>query len=549
MTSPSGSTAAGQALASDGVRNGLVTATADRATPVATPELPGVTIRSHGTQDRSRTYDPGPRWARYLPSVAALLLCLWGIKTPSFWRDEAATVAAISRPFPDMIRMLGNVDAVHSLYYIMMWPLAHMFGATELVLRFPSAVAAAVAAGAVAAIGRRVGNPWVGLMAGLVLAFLPVTSRYGQEARSYEMVVAVATIASYLLLRVLQADAPQRRRWIIWYGASVALLGCLNIFGLLLVPAHALTVLLHWRRDPRNRDLRKLAISWVVAAGVGVAICSPLLVLGWMQRAQIAWLSVNTSTTGFNTIFSLAGSYLVTTGLVAVLAVALVLSLDKTKAQRRATWPWNLLELSLPWLIVPPLILFAASLIHPVYTSRYVLMCIPPLALLLAAAISSFRRTIGLIALGVIVVSGATEQLVVRGPAGHFDDIRGLDSIVANNSHPGDAVLYTNPNSESFGAAYTYGLGKLRNVGMSQGPIPSGTLAGSTATLPQIRAKLLHVKRLWVVEMNTFTADPYMYNLKGEPVDNASPILEGLPFTFTQMWREKDDYLILFTHY
>src|SRR5262249_31542078 len=112
-------------------------------------------------------------WARWLPSAVAFLVCLWGITTPSYWRDEAATIAAIRRPLGDLIAMLGNVDAVHGAYYLMMWPVEHVLGSSPIMMRAPSAFAVAVGAGAVAATGRRLISPWAGLAAGLVFAILP----------------------------------------------------------------------------------------------------------------------------------------------------------------------------------------------------------------------------------------------------------------------------------------------------------------------------------------------------------------------------------------
>ncbi len=546
MTSPSGPSAVGQAAASDVVTTGSVTAADGQASTVPGLGLSGHVGPSSG-EPPERGYDPGPAWARYLPSVLAIALGLWRITDPSYWRDEAATVAAVSRPFGDMIRMLGNVDAVHSLYYMMMWPLAHVFGTGEFVLRFPSVIAAAVAVTMTAAIGRRLISPWAGLAAGVILAILPVTSRYAQEARSYEMVAAVAIVASYLLVRVLAAEAGQRRYWVIGYCISIGALGVLNIFGLLLVPAHAVTVALYWRHSRGDSATRRLAFGWLIATAVGVAIASPLLVLGWTQRAQIAWLQVNTSSSGINTLFSLPGSYFETTAILGILVVAVILSLDKPKEHRRAAWPRLLVELTLPWLVVPPFILFAASAVHPVYTSRYILMCIPALALIMGAAVVTFGRIGAPVAVAVVLGAGVTAQLAVRGPAGHFDDIRALDTIVAAHARPGDAVLYTNPNAESFGKAYSYGLGKLPNIGISQAAIPSGTLGGKPATLAHIRAALRHVKRVWVVEINSYNSDPYLVGLNGEPVDNGSPIMNGLPFAFSDTWQEHGDYLVLFT--
>src|SRR5260370_39344253 len=153
MTSPSGHPAVEQTAGSDAVK--VAPGDVSASTAVGPDAAAGA----------QKPYDVGPVWALLLPPLAALALSLWNITTPSFWRDEAATIAAVRRPFGDLISMLGNVDAVHAAYYIMMWPVEHLFGSSELVMRLPSALAAAVTAAFGAAIGRRVVSPLVGLAA------------------------------------------------------------------------------------------------------------------------------------------------------------------------------------------------------------------------------------------------------------------------------------------------------------------------------------------------------------------------------------------------
>src|SRR5260370_23786893 len=102
-----------------------------------------------------------------LPSCLMFLLALWRISGPSYWRDEAATLSAVKRPFPVLWQMLGRTDVVHSVYYLLMWPIIHTFGTGEIVLRMPSALAAALAAGGVAAIARRIASYNVALTSGL----------------------------------------------------------------------------------------------------------------------------------------------------------------------------------------------------------------------------------------------------------------------------------------------------------------------------------------------------------------------------------------------
>ena len=64
---------------------------------------------------------------------------------------------------------------------------------------------------------------------------------YAQMARSYAIETMFAVIASYLLLR---AWPDGRWRWWLGYAAAVALTGLFNIFGLLILAAHGVTLLL-----------------------------------------------------------------------------------------------------------------------------------------------------------------------------------------------------------------------------------------------------------------------------------------------------------------
>jgi len=172
---------------------------------------------------------------------------------------------------------------------------------------------------------------------------------------------------------------------------------------------------------------------------------------------------------------------------------------------------------------------------------------VPALALIGGAAIASYAEMAAVISLAVVLIAGAPTQIAQRNYAGHYDDILAVDQIVATHARPGDLVLYTNPNAESFGAAYSFGLGKLPNIALKQGPIPSATLGGSIASLAQIRIRLAHAKRVWVVEINRLVTDPQLLGLNGLPVSQ-TPITAGLPLALHAYWREHGDSLLLFTH-
>ncbi len=388
-----------------------------------------------------------------LPAVVTFAIMLWGITGASYWRDEAATMSAAQRPLGNLFRTLGNIDAVHGAYYLLIWVMVHVGGSGELVTRLPSAVAMACAAVAVVAIGRRLISPWAGLASGLVFAILPEVSLYGQDARPYAIVVALAALASYLLVRILDAEPGARHRWLIGYALALAALGIVDIFGLFLITGHAVTVGLRCLRESgtarsdgpgaadgtaapgraeRVRDARSLALGWLAAALAGCLLTSPVLALGYVQRGTLSWLTPP-DFAAVIALHDLVGPAAMSVAVILVIAAGLVVSALLGRGRLRANWPGSLPALCLPWLILPPAILLVASVITPVYTLRYVLLCIPAVALLAGAGLASLGWVAGPAALVVVALLGVPMQLQVRAPNGHVDNVRRADRIVANN--------------------------------------------------------------------------------------------------------------------
>ena len=476
-----------------------------------------------------------------LPAVVTLVVTLWGITGASYWRDEAATLSAAQRPLGNLLRMLGNIDAVHGAYYLLIWVMVKLGGSGELVTRLPSAVAMAVAAVAVAALGGRLVSPRAGLAAGLVFAVLPPVSLYGQDARPYAITVALAAIASYLLVRAMEADrSGSRYRWMTGYAVCVAALGILDIFGLLLVVAHAVTVGLRCLRASDAgagasgagasgaTAARSLAVSWLAAAVAGTALASPMLAFAFVQRGTLSWLSPP-SLGAVRGLRALIGPASMADAVVLAVACGIVVSALLGRDRLRANWPGSLPALCLPWLILPPSILLVGSLITPLYTFRYVLLCTPAIALLAGAGLAALGWVAGTAALVVIALLGVPLQRQERGPDGHGDNVRQADRIVAEHMRPGDAVLEFK--AENFAQAYPYGIRELTPVAQAKTPIASATLIGTFLPDPVVRERLTRVSRVWVVEY-------------GHPAPLV--ILGGFHFRLVHAWRTSDIWLYLY---
>ncbi len=475
-------------------------------------ELASATGRHPGLRAAAR------RWAPLFPALVTLAVTLWQIQVPSFWRDEAATLSATQRPFPGMFRMLGNQDAVHGAYYVLMWAVVRLGGSGELAARLPSALGMAAAAAAVTVLGRRMVSPRAGAAAGLVFAALPPVSWFGQDARPFAIETALACVASYLFIRVQDARGRERRRWLGGYAVALALLGLANLFGLLLIAAHAATLALRYRQG------RWLVRGWLAAVTAVGAVMLPFGWLDWTERRQIQWLEV-AGLPAPVTLERLLGSMALAPVMLLIVTFAIVISALGGRARLRADWPWRLPALCLPWLLLPLGILLAVSQLQPVYTFRYIVFCIPAAALLIGAGLAAVGRPAACAALALIVVLGLPAQASERGPLGHGDGIRQLDQILASRELPGDAVIYPGDGGlRVFAAAYPYGLATLPDAALGQTPVRSATIGGTNAPAAQIRRRLAGVRRVWVPEV-----------VKARPAGPV-PALRGLPFRLAGTW-------------
>jgi mannosyltransferase len=490
-------------------------------------------------------------WLPALPVAVTAVVVAIGLAVPSYWRDEAATVAAVHRPLGALVRMLGNVDAVHGTYYLLLWPVAQLFGTGEAALRTPSLLAMAVAAGLVTATGRRIASPAVGMLGGLIFAVSPTVSEFGQMARSYALVTMMAALASYALVRLLEQDSSRIR--CLWYAVSLTVLGALNIFALLLIPAHGITMLLRYRTRSAAGARRLALRRWLIATGAALAINLPLIDLASHQRQQVMWLPDFTPSEIGNAADQLGGPWM-TAGLALVLVAGGILALTRRRAGNggsgasgpdRPGTGWGAVSaLCVPWLVVPPLVLLVATVVFtPVYDQRYILFCMPAAALMAAVAIGELARVPGSRVTGWVVAAtaivlvaalGFTLQVQYRQPWGHADDIRAADSIIAATARPGDVLAYRWPVFMPISDAYANGLGRLPDIQVGRAAIPSGTLAGTPASLAAMRQRIRRARRFWLVQVSEITPDPRL--------------LDGLDMHMVWTWQVSDMWLQLYVH-
>jgi mannosyltransferase len=496
-----------------------------------------VSPRATSAAPESAAASRRPSWHRRpdwlviaVPALAALAVGGYRLGAPSLWRDEAYTISAAHRSIGQIFALLGHVDAVHGPYYLCMHFVVSLLGTSAVALRLPSLLGMVITAGFTAALGRRLARAaklpvpsLTGLVAGLLFAGAPQTTYYAQDARPYGPVVMFAVIATYLLVR---AAADCRWRWWTAYGAAIAMTGLFNLFALLLVAAHGVTLLLarasarsHRRGAgdpaPQPADQPQAALSrWLVVVAAAVAALAPMLYLGYQQGHTLGWVS----RPGLRMVARLVAMFAGSEWLIApVAAIALCGALAGWRPRRPGEL--TLAGVTLPWLVLPPLILISVSQVHPVYVERYVVFCLPALALLCAAGLSWLVRlaattpvgkrrpalawvpsAVVLAALAVLLIG---PQQAIRRPSARPDNLRAAAAVISVHERPGDVIFYIPARTRVLSIAYPGPFLHLRDLALASSPAASDSLVGTQAGPSALRSRFTGVRRVWIVRWNS----------------------------------------------
>lgn len=398
------------------------------------------------------------------------------------WRDESVTYRLAQRPLRENWALLHHIDAVHGLYYLLMHAEFAVLGVGLTALRLPSVAATVATTAAVTAIGSRLAGSRTGVLAGTFYTLLPVTQQYAQEGRSYALVCALVTWATYALVVALTADS--RAAWAS-YALLLALAGWLNLFAVLALPAHGITA---WRTRERR---------WYAAAGAVLIAVLPLAAVARGQAGrQLGWLA-HPGPAAWEHF-----------GTVAAAGLALA-----CYARSRA-----LANLAVPLLVVPPALLLTVSLVKPWYLERYVLYALPGLALLAAAAADRHLasrariRTIRAYAPACLAALAAVAVLLpwsldVRTPQSRKDDVFAVARAVQTAQLPGDAVLFMPSRRREWLLASPAVYRRLNDVALARTPTASHTLQGLELPAPALRTRMLATRR--VIALTGRPLDPF----------------------------------------
>jgi mannosyltransferase len=369
--------------------------------------------------------------------VLAAVVSLGCAGRPSFWYDEAATISAsYSRSLHQLWQMLGNVDVVEGLYYLLMHGWFDVFPPTEFWSRVPSGLAVGGTAAGVVVLGKQFVSRDAAVASGFICAILPRSTWAGIEARPYALSMMAAVWLTVLLVHATRGD----NSWV-WlsYGIVLTISILLDVYLALLFVAHVVFIWLFQRRHP-------VRTRFAMASALAGCVLTPFIVAAVGQTHQISWIAP----IGHRTIedvtvqqyFERSPPFALLSALVAAAAVVLWL---RTSAQATDSGR-QLLTLAIAWLLIPTaLIVVWSAFVHPIYTPRYLAFTAPALALVLGTCVAAVASRPWAVAalIGLFTIAAAPNYVLAQrnSYAKYGMDYSQVADLISANAAPGDCLL------------------------------------------------------------------------------------------------------------
>jgi mannosyltransferase len=473
----------------------------------------------------------------------AIAVSAAGAARPSFWYDEAATVSAATRSLPDLFRLLGKVDAVHGLYYLLMEAWFAVFPATEFWSRAPSALAVGIAAAGVVVLARQFTGRATAICAGVAFAILPRTTWAGMEARSYGFQVLLAV---WLTVLFVVAVRNHRQRTWLQYGGVLVVAAVLNMYLVLLVVVYGVFL----RMLSRSRST---ALWWAAATAGALLAVTPLILLSLSQIAQISWVLPLRARTWDDVFvdqyFDDSIPFAVAAGV--VIAVALVL-------QSRPGTRWDeptrrLVLMCAVWMVLPTAVLLVVTAFGKhMYTARYLYFTTPAMAILLGICVVTIARGPWRSAAVFVLLALAALPNYLQVQRASYGkegmDYSQVADLIGATARPGDCLLLDNTVRwltlpiRALTAARPAAYEKLVDPGRGEPRNPGGELWDAPRLVFDVADKVNDCRVLWTVSRRdrALAGHDVGSNLKPGTVFGRAPayqVPKSLGFRIVERWQ------------
>lgn len=382
--------------------------------------------------------------------IGVLLMSIFFFSGQSLRLDEAQSLWQTSRTPLAMFTIIAE-DVHVPLYHIMLHYWQAFFGNGVAVGRMLSLIFFMLMIPAMYFIGRRIYSHAVGMFGAALVALSPFLNWYGNEIRMYSIFALFTVINQYFFMRIFMESDDGRAadaRGSLWFGyiATMVIGMFTHYFFVFNAITQAIFFFMYRRRFPRSALL-----MFILSAVLLMVLFAPWLYfvyhLGSAANTQPA-LAKPTTIDVFNTfsefIFGFQNDH-TNTILVSLWPLLVLLIFLSLRRNQKVAPQTVYLFMSL---FVPILLAFAISNEwKPIYLSRYLILTLPSLYLLMSWIISTYPRQLAfaLKSLIVIVMAGTMAIEVANADTPVKEDYREASAVLTEKATPEDVIVLSAP--------------------------------------------------------------------------------------------------------
>jgi uncharacterized membrane protein len=351
--------------------------------------------------------------------VLASALRFYHIDFQSVWLDELITMNECSPKlsFKESHAIISVWENNPILYYYLVKINSMIFGHTTFVVRMLSGVIGVVSIYLFYLIGKEISDKKTGLIAALLATVNYFFIYYSQEARAYILLTFLTIFSFYKLIKFIKASTLKNA---IIYGLSLTLLINTHFFGLFVLVSQVVILLLFLFDVEKNKR-----VSYIINSSIaGIIALSIWFYLSWQifkiaSELQAFWIPAPTAEliTGiFSEFFGHSEALIF---IISILTIFYFLKLLSSKAESKVIKNNNLIFgfiIISVWIFITIYIPYLRTYLKiPMITSRYLILVLPAILLLLAISINKIENKI--IKSGVLaffIIASLTDIFVVK---------------------------------------------------------------------------------------------------------------------------------------
>lgn len=374
-----------------------------------------------------------------LVSLLGAFLVFFRIGRQSLWLDEGLTLN-IARNWNHMWYILSHSEPYMWTYVVVLhyWM---KLGYSESYLRGLSALFAIGTIPFMYALGRKLFNPSVGIMAALLISINAFFVRYAQEIRAYSLLVLASTILSYVYVLMLENPTKARR---VLYIAIGALSIYTHQFAVFIILSHLISLFF-------TKNYRALGFIFPLLAGIGL-LCSPLLLIRVPLLSETSWIDVPKPSEIYDFMVALAGGNQLLLLVQSLMIASGFVYFLKKRRKSHVLQNWHYIFTVSLLLIPVALVILVSYTYRPIFVPRYLIVSVVPFILLASYGLVSMGRMSKFFVLLVILAGSAA---ALSGWYGYYptenranpilqpkDDWRDATNYVLSQATGADTVLF-----------------------------------------------------------------------------------------------------------